>query len=82
MTTRMTTRRARACAPSIIRPGDVELHGFLESAALVEGKALTSVLLFATVVDVGDPRFRLFLGRLCDTGTKLHIEIITRPDPS
>lgn len=56
---RITTRRARACVPGIRQPGDIEIAQTDQGE--VCGRSFDRVTVIATLVDIGDPRFRLWL---------------------
>lgn len=61
---RITTRRARACVPESIMPGDIEIaqtdQDELQAADLT-GRGFARAIVVCTMVDISDPRFRLWL---------------------
>lgn len=89
MTMRITTRRARACTKGACSlPGDVEIaqtdQGELQSYfAIATQNSVTSAMVVCTLVDLGDPRFRMWLrGTLAPriaTADGLTLEVILGP---
>lgn len=75
---RMTTRRARACDPQCRRLGDHELRGLADASELFVGCSFETVTLMCTIVDIGDPRFRLFLVNVLAprVSGRLNLEIV------
>jgi hypothetical protein len=78
---RLTTRRARACDPTCTKPGDIEIAGLsVARDSIMRSLPMVKATLVCTLVDIGDPIFRVFLGALADRvgDDRLHVEVIIR----
>ena len=77
---RITTRRARACAPMCVKPGDIEIQNFQMGAGHpLTGISFGYVEVACTLGDIGDPRFRMWLvSNLSARAETVHLLIVSK----